>query len=148
MEQGNNSVINALKRLERAGSENSRAIKKLHEAAAKAAQAIIDAVPIHMVGEWLPRDYRVVCHRSNVSRAYFLVRETESENYYIDGLGGYLHGDLGTWIPGQKREGSLLFAKDVSDNLLGMIAQHIEESMAKITTAADILENINQKDHA
>lgn len=132
-------IITALKRLERAGSENSRATKKLHAAAETVAGAIINSVPDHMVGELLPRDYRVVCHTSNVGKTYFLVREGE-EHYYIDGFGGYLHGDFHVFIPPQKREGSLLFAKDIADNLLDMIAEHVEASMVKIMNAANILE--------
>lgn len=136
------SLMDSLKRLERAGSTQSRATEKLHEAAAAVATEIINAVPDNMVGEWLPRDYRVVYRKSNVGGRYYLTRDDGEETYYIDGEGKngtYMHGDFHCWIPGQRREGSLLFAKDLADGLLDMIAAHIEEQAGKIEVATDAI---------
>jgi hypothetical protein len=146
-----NSVINALKRLERAGSENSRATQKLHEAADKVAQAIINAVPRHLHGSWLPRDYRIVKITANIGEARYLVKKGDTDDwgnrhdYWIDGSGGYLFGDFNCPVPEQTREGSLLFAKDIADGLLDMISQHIEESQAKIFSATVVLEATAEK---
>jgi hypothetical protein len=133
--------MDSLKRLERAGSAQSKAAEKLHEAAEEVAVAIINAVPDNMVGDWLPRDYRVVYRKSNVGGKYYLTREDGEETHYIDGMGkngGYMHGDFHCWIPGQTREGSLLFAKDLAGGLLDMIAKHIEEQTQKIEIATEI----------
>lgn len=139
------NLINSLKRLERAGAENSRATKKLHEAAAEVADRIERLVPS---GVRLPRGYIVDGVKSNVGYARFLKREDdewdewgEPTYTWIDGTGSYLHGDFHCWIPAQTRAGSLQFAKDVAEGLLDEIAAFLEEWAAKNDEATAILES-------
>jgi hypothetical protein len=128
------NLINALARLERAGAENSKATKKLHEAATTIAVKIEECVP---VGVDLPRGYKVVRRCSNIGADLFLL---DSADRYIDGTGGYLHRDFHCKIPPQTRVGSLQFAKDVSEGLLDEIAAWLEERVATVEQAAKTLE--------
>jgi len=132
-----NNIINAVKRLERAGSENSRATQKLYQAAGNVADLIETQVP---VGVELPRGYyvREVC--SNIGSCLFLCRETEDGRDYIDGIGRYLHGDFHCWIPGQNRAVVMQFAEDVADGLLDEIAQWLENRATRADQAAQVLE--------
>lgn len=134
------SLVNALNRLERAGSANSRATQKLHEAAAEVAWKIEEIVP---VGVDLPRGYRVRRIKSNVGQAKYLVKHAKyvnHEDYWIDGDGEYLHGDFSAWVPGQSRTGSLTFAQDIAEGLLDEIAAFLEERAQQAEQAADELE--------
>lgn len=136
-------VINAVKRLERAGSENSRATKKLHDAASEVAYLIKHQVP---VGADLPRGYNVVEVNSNVGICRFLLLPNGCDEYgepqslWIDGTGNYLHGDFRCEIPDQTREGSLQFAKDIADGLLNEIAAWLESRVNEADSAAETLE--------
>jgi hypothetical protein len=135
-------VINAVKRLERAGDENSKATAKLHEAARNVAALIINRVP---VGVQLPRGYRVKKVKSNVGSAEFLTLRGEQgeygeyDYYWIDGTGGYLHRDFNAAIPAQTRAGSLRFAKDIAEGLLNEIAEFLEQRKAESESAAAAL---------
>lgn len=134
-----NDVINAVKRLERAGSESSRTTEKLFEAASKIAEKIEKVAPVGVI---LPRGYKVVEIRSNVSSEDFLaVVDTWDLSVigYIDGIGRYLHGDFNCWIPAQERDIILQFAKDIADGLLDDIAEFIEDRNKEEDIFADIL---------
>lgn len=139
----NNNVINAVKRLERAGDENSRATQKLFEAARNVADLITETVPS---GSDLPRGYYVKKIRTNVGSCKFLCKEID-DGYgypvtrYIDGMGDYLHGDIHCWIPPQDRDTVLQFAKDIAEGLLDEIAAWLENKIAKANDAANILQN-------
>jgi len=146
MEKGN-SIINAVKRLERAGSEHSRATQKLYEAAREVASLIEAQVP---AGVKLPRGYYVKEICSNVGCADFLCikipleyagTQHYEETRYIDGIGRYLHGDFHCWVPGQDRATVLKFAEDIADGLLDEIAEWLEARAAKAEQAAEVLEN-------
>ena len=137
------STIDALKRLERAGDSQSRATEKLHKAAFAIALVIEKKVPD---GVDLPRGYRVIREHSNVGSDLFLVLERgtddygEPMSYWIDGTGGYLHGDFHAKIPAQTREGSLQFAEDIATGLLDDIAEFLEQRAAKEAEATQSLE--------
>jgi len=137
-----NSIINALKRLERAGSENSRATQKLYDAAIEVACFIEKNVP---AGVDLPRGYKVKEVRSNIGTALFLVKETDFEFEYIDGLGDYLHGDYNCLIPGQKRATILKFAEDVATGLLNEISEFLHARAKKSLEGAEKLTNALKK---
>lgn len=133
-------IINAVKRLERSGDENSKATKKLHEATRNVAQLIEDQCP---VGVDLPRGYRVIKRKSNVGSAHYLLAGADQygdAEYWIDGHGSYLHGDFGAWIPDQTRAGSLKFARDVAEGLLDEIAEFLEKRKEESESAARALE--------
>lgn len=135
-----NDIINAVKRLERAGSESSRTTEKLFEAATKVAEIIEKQVPVGVI---LPRGYKVVRVKSNVSSEIFLAVvdswNCECVTGYIDGIGRYLHGDFSCWIPEQKRDIILQFAKDIANGLLDDIAEFLENRSKEENNFADIL---------
>ncbi len=140
-----NKLLAAAKRLEKAGKENSQATERMHKATAWVASWIEDHVP---AGLELPRGYRLRMVRSNLGLAKFLtlpfVMQTKFQpvdcEYWIDGIGGYLHGDLYCGIPGQTREGSLQFAKDISEGLVEEISQFLEDRAKLSDQASAILE--------
>ena len=142
-------LISAVKRLERAGDENSKATKKLHEAAKTVAYLIEAQAP---VGVKLPHGYSVERVKSNVGSDEFLtvphdkVNEFgEREYFWIDGCGRYLHGDFHAQVPGQTRAGSLKFAKDVAEGLLDEIAEFLEKRKEESESAATVLEQAAEK---
>ena len=135
--ENNMNTIDALKRLERAGNENSKATKKLHEAAEEMALVILKKVPADVT---LPRDYRKVRVTSNVGEEYFLVLYRGDIEYWIDGTGSFLHGDFHAEIPAQTREGSLTFAHDIATGLVDEIAELLEERSREAGQASDLLE--------
>ena len=142
-----NKVVNALKRLERAGSEHSRATEKLHAAVRVTAAEVIRIVP---EGVELPRGYRVRSIQSNVGNDYFLTYRSrdngtwegadETFDAYVDGCGGYLHGDFHCPIPPQTRTKSLTFAKDVATGWLDELAAWLEARAAEDAAATASLE--------
>ena len=143
-------LLHALNRLERAGSEESRCTKKLHEAACTVAEKICAAVyTARAVSVLLPRGYMVTNVKSNVGNTDFLVRKTgkiddmsgEPELYWIDGQGSYLHGDFHAFVPDQTREGSLQFSKDIAEGLLDEIAEFLEKRSTESSQAAELLQN-------
>lgn len=132
-------AIDALKRLERAGSENSRATKKLLDACVVIAQQIEAACP---VGVSLPRGYEVVERHSNVGSAlYLLTDRPDCGGEYVDGNGIYLHGDFFCWIPQTTREVALVFAHDIADGLLDEITDFLEARARETEESAAVLEN-------
>jgi hypothetical protein len=138
-------LLAAAKRLEKAGKEDSLATARVHKASAWVAGWIEDHVP---AGLELPRGYRLRMVQSNVGSAKFLtlpfVMQTKFElvdcEYWMDGIGAYLHGDSYCGIPGQTREGSLQFAKDVGEGLVEEISQFLEDRAKQSDQAAAILE--------
>jgi hypothetical protein len=143
------AIIDSLKRLERAGSESSRVTAKLHEAAEQVANLICDQAP---VGVELPRGYCVVDQRSNIGSSTFLTRRERAEDdeygdgdgfvtIFVNGTGGYLHGDFHCPIPRQTRDGSLAFAADIAGGLLDEIAAFIEARNAEAERAVAALDD-------
>lgn len=132
------NIINALKRLERAGDENSRATEKLYEAAKKVAAFIEENVPAAVE---LPRGYKAIYVSSNIGSAKFLVNETKERRVWIDGIGGYLHEDYNCKIPAQTRTGVLDFAKDIAEGLLDEIALFLEKRAQESSEMTDVLNN-------
>ncbi len=134
------NIIDAVKRLERAGDENSKATKKLHDAAATVAEIIERVAPL---GVSLPRDYRVTRVRSNIGSDVFLLggkAQYGDAEFWVDGIGRYLHNDFNCDIPAQTRSGSLKFAKDVAEGLLDEIAEFLEKRKQDSEQAATVLE--------
>lgn len=143
------NIISAVKRLERAGSENSRTTQKLFEAARQVAELIKDMVP---AGARLPRGYYVKKVHSNVGSCSFLCRDFpgdypgEVKTHYIDGIGEYLHRDIHCWIPGQDRNTVLKFAEDVATGLLDEIAEWLEKRNTEAQKLAETLKKATEKE--
>ena len=120
----------ALERLEKAGTACRDSLAHLEEAAATIAAKIIGACP---VGVQLPRAYRIDRVRTNVGSELFLTCEssTSEEIDWIDGYGGYLHGDFNSFVPGPTRRGLIQFASDIRSGLLNEIADWLEKREAE-----------------
>lgn len=144
------SLIDSINRLERAGSEHSRATAKLHEAVCDIADLIERTVP-HNVK--LPRGYIVRDIESNVGTTTLLFRATGQIDEFVgneieecidyDG-GRYLHGDFNVDMASarQTRAKSLAFAKDVAEGLLDEIAAHLESRIRKADEATAALAQV------
>jgi hypothetical protein len=140
-----NSIINALKRLERAGKDNSRATQKLREAAIDVAQFVIDSTPRAFICKELARGYKVLGIESNVGKEYyFRVRGTGydcTSRFLCIAKGHYQHGDFNAWVDAATREDVLSFAADVANGLLDEIATQFEAATVQDASATDTLKN-------
>ena len=129
-----NSIINALKRLERAGAEDSRATQKLKVACEEAANYVAALVP---EGTWLPQRYEVGNHlycRPGESLA------ADWRNYLK--MWGPPSGTDWVWVEASNlsREDALQFAGDVAGGLLREVAEFLEFRVAEAEKAAAELE--------
>lgn len=125
-------LINALKRLERAGDEHSRATTKLHAAVRKIAEFIEDQCPAHVP---LPRGYMV----NEGERYMYLTRDLGPAKYPYSGESW--ERDWQFIDRRQTRESSLQFAKDIAEGLLEEIAAFLEERTQEAEQAAVLLES-------
>lgn len=138
------TLIDSVKRLERAGSANSKATDKLREAASNLAEWIADRVPTSVE---LPRGYMVSRLRSGVGSRLFLETPGKPGEYgtsyseYLNGFGGCLHGDFTCPTPKPSREAVLQFAKDVSEGLLDEITEWLEKRAKEDAEATETLGN-------
>jgi len=130
-QQKSNSVIDALKRLERAGSENSRATQKLRESATLVGNKISYEMGLPR-GIELPRGYTIL------------------------GVGEYnqpyLHQSVGAgeWDgepqfanveEGASRDVLLRFAADIAEGWLDEVAAFLEERVRESDNAVQVLAN-------
>ena len=128
-----NDVVNALKRLERAGSEHSRTTDKLREAAAEVAKFIEGNVP---VGMELPRGYIVL--RDDGS-SYLMTPEVEEVS------GQYCYPCQYALYPGGSkpfptRAALHEFAKDIADGWLDEVAEMLERVAEEDSASTQTLE--------
>lgn len=139
------SIIDTIKRLERARSGGSRAGATVRQAAADVARFIMDSVPI---GSDLPRGYGTIERRSSTGgSATFLVSPPGDPDecgnrvsHYINGWDGYLHGDFRCELREPSRECVLDFARDIAEGLLDEIAAWLDARAAEDEAAAAQLE--------
>ena len=125
------NIFNDLKRLERIGSENSRATQKLHESAARIAAIIVQQCPEDVI---LPGYYQCVPVRTEQSEYYRvrLVRAgnvigAETEDTYRDADGNEYRG--------RSRDASLQFAAYVASGLIDEISEWLEKRKAETEKA-------------
>ena len=134
MEDRDNSVINALKRLERAGSEHSRTTQKLIEAADRLAEEIAPMLwdiglphrGVRGKDTQLPRRYII----GGDTRELAYLRDYHDTRHYLG------HGKA-------DRTTALHFAHDIATGWLGELAEWVEkqgegnaEATAKLERAA------------
>jgi hypothetical protein len=106
-----NDVINAVKRLERIGDENSQQVTKLKTAVIQVAQAVCDAIPTEEPLK-LPGGFRVEFHDGKK----VLVMERMVGDWFILNVGQ----------PGQlMRRAALDFAREVADGIITRIADAV-----------------------
>lgn len=121
-----NNIINALKRLERTGDENSRFTQKLEEATIVVSKKIIETLYDLPYCVSLPKGYFIQKDRSVIE----LIKQ----------VGEYATYNL-TYIPDITRQGCYQFAQDIADGLLSEIAKFMEERVSKTKKAIEIIEN-------
>lgn len=136
----------AITKLERAGSEHSRANRRLREAATALSIKLEESgVPI---GVKLPRGYKFIERRSNIGSDVFLVDE---DGDFVDTSragGYYLHGDFNAWIPGSSREAVLSFARAIADGWLDELNEWMEERTQAANKAAETIEASTPSDES
>lgn len=125
------SVIDSLKRLERAGSESSRATEKLRLAARDVAEAI-EAISMDFLGVVLPRGYVVEMREGSV---YLMSREQDDNDYCPTRYAFYSYSRTPP-----TRTAILEFASDIADGWLDELATFLEARQAESIKAAEILE--------
>lgn len=135
------NIIDALKRLERAGDENSRSTKKLVEAAVTLADAIEPKCPAYVE---LPRGYEVVrlgtqdggysrylakmgAHHHEVGNAVFGRAENDTDGY--------------DYFAPASRIDALTLAKDIAEGWLVELAEFLEARAAENGAATEKIES-------
>lgn len=113
------NIIDSLKRLERAGGENSRQTEKLVAAATQLARHLLEILP---TGE-LPRGYKVY------ERAGKRHLEVSYANCFVWLDDGYLN-----------RQQALDFARDIAGGWIGEVGEQLDAEGAVTTAALATLE--------
>jgi hypothetical protein len=137
------SIIDSLKRVERAGDANSRATEKLFSAVHAVADLIADTIaPFSWRHTFtLPggRETEYSVEHRNGSRylCHALIPEDDLEQAYC---GEFLCHDR-VW----NRSTALAFARDVADGLLDAIAEWLEKRAAENDAASETLEKATAK---
>jgi hypothetical protein len=125
------SIIDSLKRLERASSENSRATEKLRSAASDVAKAI-EAISHDFRDVPLPRGYVVETYQA---APYLMSREQNDNDYCLVRYAFY-----GRYGEDPTRAAILEFAADIADGWLDELAEFLESRQVESNKAAEILE--------
>ena len=112
------NVIDSLKRLERAGAENSRTTEKLRDAAAKVAEKVENLTKGLDVA-FLPRGYRIENHRGS---DYLMSPEIDMEDYCPQRFALY----PGSSMQEPTRAAILRFAEDIEGGWLDEVAELLE----------------------
>ena len=130
-------IINALKRLERLGQENSRVTEKAREAANEIERKIVEIFPYNVP---LPGNYEVVQGRgySEFSLIYgkHEIRDSGDFEFYQDDC--LFCADE---IYDASREMILKFSADIANGLLDRFANFMEKRKTEIEEKGKILEN-------
>ncbi len=124
------SVVDSLKRLERAGSKDSAQTAKLVGAVEALAAHLGAYIP---EDETLPRDYRLVAY-TDYSQPVGGAKRREWHLQRWD----YDHQ---RWEGTNWRESALLVARDVATGWLGELAAWLEERTTQDTTAVETLKS-------
>ena len=138
-----NSIINALKRLERAGSESSRATEKLKDAARDVSRRIADLVwPLDESDiVVLPRSYRVVwdCNASLEVGMPMPLNERIGAGIPPGTLD---YHTLSAYWPAQiPRDAALQFAKDLADGWLAELSDLLDARRKADEQATEVINN-------
>ena len=126
-------VIDALKRLERVGSENSKTTEKLIQAAAALAAAIAGMYNpgtdelIQVISDW------------SYDAQGLPIQGSHSMNYMISG-GILVNGHDYTYVA-QNRDAALAFSSDVANGLLDLITENLQTRKEQSQGGLSILEN-------
>ena len=149
-----NSIIDAVKRLQKSGEENSRMTEKLKESADQVARLIIDQCPPELD---LPRSYRVVqckywnsymhidpddCWEWCLRTPVFFDQDGERTYYVLDvETRGSDPNSFKSYTPAN-RKACFHFCKDISEGLLDEISEFLENRTKKAEQAIEQLEKV------
>lgn len=138
-EKQKNDIINALKRLERIGSESSKTNQKLREAVEVVADKIINLFP---AGKLLPRRLKIVEEQDEDPQYgpdYLLVYSDPDESgpYSDDVEHRVSGGEIGTIYR---------FAQDLAGGLMNELAEWLEKWNAQCEKTADMLKELAEKE--
>lgn len=149
-----NSIIDAVKRLQKSGGENSRMTEKLKDAANRVAYLIIDECPPYIN---LPRGYSVVkCMDIN---GYMMINPSDTWQWclripvFFDDYSERTYYILGPTINGSDpfkdirytpadRTACFHFSKDISEGLMDEISEFLENRAKKTEQAIEQLEKV------
>lgn len=153
------SIIDDLKRLERAGSETSTTSEKLRKAAKGMAEKILELVKDYpddkdMGLGYYKKTYEVSYDRSKKPRSFLFNTSCDKDSYEIDALNGpvdkseYLEyydssaftGGGTTSVCVLTTAAALEFAKDIADGLLYVICENLEEYQAEVAKGLEAME--------
>lgn len=131
-------VISSLKRLERAGSENSKATEKLIAAAGAVAYTIAEMIPAACFGA---DDFSANCYSDNcfvLARANTLDLIVDAENWRTGVRKVYL-GQMDHTVDAD-RDHALQFAAQIAEGLLDELAECLEAMGQASEKATEMLE--------
>ncbi len=138
-EKQKNDIINALKRLERIGSENSKTNQKLTEAVEVVADKIINLFPADKL---LPRRLKIIEEQDEDPQYgpyYLLVYSDPDES-------GPHNGNVVRRVSGGEIGTIYRFAQDLAGGLMNELAEWLEEWNAKCGATADMLKELAEKE--
>ena len=127
-----NDVINAVKRLDRAGAENSRITEKLRDAVMTVAANIEARMPMNLHTLTLPRGYRLTRDVGAVDLESPEIVDNEYTPYRVR---------LNRAYDEISRNVALQFSEDIASGLLDEIAERIEKLTAAEQAALESIES-------
>lgn len=143
MQDQDNNIINALKRLERAGSEHSKSTQKLCDAAVVVADMVADLVPISREAYpslvMLPRGYSVGLAGCDRRAEQFLYSPLDTDGIRT-AFNSYRADDNGmVRCYGISRKSALAFARDVADGWLDELGDWLQEQASQAARATKVI---------
>ena len=123
-----NDVINALKRLERAGAEDSRTTEKLRAAARVLSDHVVDQLSEDVVEETSLRrepSYVFMLPRREMPRGYALACRSQADGFYSFVLAEFRQ-DQGWFAVDSDRQAALRFARAIATGWLDELAEWLE----------------------
>jgi len=129
-------IVDSLKRLENSGKERSRVTDQLMVVSEAVAVEICHVAPLDVK---LPRGYKAVRIHSNIGYNDYLVAPSGE---LVNGDDSNLHGDCHVFVEKPSRQTILNFSKDISEGLLGEIADFIDNMSKEDEQAIEQLEKV------
>jgi hypothetical protein len=134
------NVIDALKRLDRAGAESSRTSKKLIDAAITLANAVGEKCPTYVE---LPRNYQVVkLGTQDAGYNWYLAKMNTQNHEEGNAVFGNPSNYNGYWdyFGKANRADALQLAKDIAEGWLDEIGSFLEKRIAENSDATTVIE--------
>lgn len=129
-----NSIINSIKRLERAGDERSKATQKLRDAAFELCDYLLETLPRNF--SILEADWR------EQEEPGYVLRIKDGADLMIEHMGTYCN--YGEWH-NVTRDMALGLAQAVAEGLLDKVAVELERQTKDAERAAEIIKSAPRK---